>query len=155
MHQIGILLADLKRQFSIFFVQYAISSFTSKTDHIIQHHKVPHDLQDRICGIWVYDKKITLIRPLPTSLPDLSWFLSCTLYSTNTTLSVISQTHHAISHLLAFVVTLSCLLGIPSSLFRAPPSAFLSLTQSLTKGRLAEAVCPSIGNKWMQCLQKF
>ena len=143
-----------KRVFHVF-VQYTISSFTSKTDHIIQHHKVPHDLQDRICGLWVYDKKITLIRPLPTSLPHLSWFLSRTLCSTNTTLSVISQTHHAISHLLAFLVTLSCLLGIPSSLLRVPPSAFLSLTQSLTKGRLAGAVCQSIGNKWMQCLQKF
>ena len=52
-------------------------------------------------------------------------------------------------------VTLSCLLGIPSSLLRVPPSAFLSLTQSLTKGRLAEAECPSTGNKWMQCLQNF
>lgn len=77
------------------------------------------------------------------------------LYVLPTPQFVISQTRHAISHLLAFLVTLSCLLGIPSSLLRVPPSAFLSLTQSLTKGRLAEAVGPSTGNKWMQCLQNF
>lgn len=86
------------------------------------------------------------------SWPHLSWSLPC---STDTKLSVISQTYHAISHLLAFLLRSHCLLGIPTSLLRAPLPALLSLSQSLTKCRLLGAVCPSAGNKGVQCLQKF
>lgn len=115
MHQIGILIADLRRQFSIFLSSMPIVYSKLQNRLILFNTKVPHDLQDRIVAFGSMTKRS--IDPTIANITASSSCSLCTLYSTNTTLSVISTNtpcHFSPSCLCSH--TKSHLLGIPSSL---------------------------------------